>query len=257
LAVGAFALVAASAQTFEVASIKPAGPKSVPGSDGGPGSTSPERYTYGQATLQTLISIAYDVDYDRVVSKAQHDRDRFDLAAKLPPGASKEQFRAMLRNLLADRFHLKAHTESREFSAYELVVAKNGARLKDASPDTPLPPEGFPQLPAGKPGMTASNTVSNGHIIVRTTARQMPISMLVRLFRRPGEPAVVDRTGLQGTYDFTLEYAQELPSADTSAPPAPILATAIQQQLGLQLVSKRLPFDVVVVDSVDRLPTEN
>jgi uncharacterized protein (TIGR03435 family) len=85
----------------------------------------------------------------------------------------------------------------------------------------------------------------------------MPISLLVPMLRRPGEPPVVNRTGLEGTYDFTLEYAQETPNADTSAPPAPILATAIQQQLGLQLVSKKLPFDVVVIDSIDRLPTEN
>jgi uncharacterized protein (TIGR03435 family) len=257
LAVGACAVVALSAQTFEVASIRPSGPKSVIGSDGGPGSKSPERYTYGQATLRALILTAYDFQDFQISSKVPLDRDKFDLAVTIPPGTNREQFRAMLRNLLEDRFQLKAHTESREFPAYELVVGKNGPKLKDAGPDTPLPPEGFPQLPAGKPGMSASNTASNGYLIVRTTARQMPVSMLVRLFRRPGEPPVVDRTGLQGTYDFTLEYAQELANADTSAPPAPILATAIQQQLGLELVRKRLPFDVVAVDSVNRLPTEN
>ena len=257
LALAVFAVAAASAQTFEVVSIKLSGPKSVVGWEGGPGSKSPERYTYGQATLQTLIITAYDVQDFQISSKIPLDRDKFDLTAKMPPSTKKDQFRAMLRNVLADRFHLKTHTESREFPAYELVIAKSGPRLKEAGSDTPLPPEGFPQLPAGKPGITASNTVSNGYAITRTTARQVPISLLVRLLRRPGEPPVIDRTGLQGTYDFTLEYAQETPNVDTAAAPAPILASAIQQQLGLQLVRKKLPFDVVVVDSVDRVPTEN
>lgn len=251
------ALTAAAGQTFEVASIKPSGPNSVRGSDGGPGSHSPERYTFGQATILDLVTNGYNVEPFQVSSKTALDRDRFDLAATLPPGATRDQLRAMIRNVLAERFHLKIHVESREFSAYALEIAKSGAKLKPASPDTPLPPEPFPQLPSGKPGMTAANVSADGYLITRVTARQMSLSILTRMLRQPGEPPIVDRTGLTGAYDFTLEFARETPKANPEAPPAPILATAIQQQLGLQLVGRKLAFDVVVVDSVDRLPTEN
>jgi uncharacterized protein (TIGR03435 family) len=258
LTILAIAALTVQAQTFEVASIKLSGPKSVRGSDGGPGTKNPERYTFGQATLQDLLAIAYNVEYAQLSSKVPLDRDQFDFAVTISPGASKEQFRAMMRNLLAERFHLKAHIESRELPTYVLVIAKNGPKLKEASPDTPLPAEGFPQLQAGKPGLSTTFSVSNGQRVARTTARQMPVSSLLRLIRVSMDMPAADQTGLAGTYDFTLEYA-ETENSDPNGPPlpVPIFATAIQQQLGLQLVSKKLPFNVILVDSVDRMPTEN
>ena len=103
---------------------------------------------------------AYHVDYFQVSSKTPIDRETFDLEANVPEeNATREQFRAMLRNLLEERFHLKAHVESREFAAYELVVAKSGLKMKEsgaaapASEDSRRPPdEGFPDLPPGRPG---------------------------------------------------------------------------------------------------------
>jgi uncharacterized protein (TIGR03435 family) len=259
LAILALVALTVQAQSFEAASIKPSGPKSVRGSDGGPGTKSPERYAFGQATLQDLLAIAYSVEYSELSSNVPLDRDRFDIAVTIAPGASKEQFHSMMRNLLAERFHLKAHSESRELPGYVLVVTKNGPKLKEAQPETPLPAKGFPQLLAGKPAISTTFSVSNGQQVARTTARQVPVSALLRLVRvAMGKPAV-DQTGLTGMYDFTLEYAVETGSIDPNAPPlnAPIFATAIQQQLGLQLVSKKLPFNVIMIDNVDRMPTEN
>jgi uncharacterized protein (TIGR03435 family) len=253
------AALTAQSQSFEVASIRPSGPKSVRGSDGGPEAKNPERYTFGRATLQDLLAVAYDVEYFQLESKIPLDRDQFDVAVRIPADTTKEQFRGMMRNLLAQRFRLKARTESREFPAYVLTVAKPGPKLKEARPDTPLPAEEFPQLPAGKPGMNTTFSVSNGQQIVRTTARQMPVSALLRLVRQAMDKPAVDQTGLAGTYDFTLEFVMEIADADgnASSASAPFLPTAIRQQLGLQLVSKKQPFSVIIIDSVDRIPTEN
>jgi len=116
-------------QTFEVASIRLSGPRSVRGSDGGPGSRDPTRYRYGRASLEDLILTAYDVEDFQLASKLPLDRDEFDLAVKVPEGATKDEFRVMLRNLLAERFRMKLHIETREFPAFEMVSAKGGTKL--------------------------------------------------------------------------------------------------------------------------------
>jgi uncharacterized protein (TIGR03435 family) len=255
--VSAMAQAPASA-TFEVASLKLSGPNSVRGSDGGPGSKDPGRYSFGQATVRDFIMGAYQVDPFQISSKAPLEQQRFDLVAKLPDGATKDQFRAMMRNLLSERFHLKAHMETKEFPAYELVVAKSGLKLTaDARP--PRQVDGFPSLPPDRPGLTYTMSTSGGYTLVRLRAQQQPLSALVRSIRLGDDSPVVDKTGVPGTYDFIFEYARPLMSASTSTdpPPAADLFDALQRQLGLQLVAKRLPFDVVVVESVDKLPTEN
>jgi uncharacterized protein (TIGR03435 family) len=86
----------ASASAFEVASIRPSGPHSIRGSDGGPGSPDPGLYRFGSATLLELIAIAYEVKVFQISSSVNLDRQNFDLAAKVPEGATNEQFRAML-----------------------------------------------------------------------------------------------------------------------------------------------------------------
>jgi len=260
----------AQAQTggpaFEVASVKPSGPKSVRGSSGGPGTSDPGRYTFGSATLEGFIAIAYHVDYFQISSKVPLDEQRFDLVAKLPEGTTREQFRVMMQNLLAERFHLKVHMLSKEFAAYELVVAKGGPKLKEAAPGNAAAPrsstdDGFPDLPPNRPGMASHHTMRGGYEVVRMRAQREPVSQLADFLPTPDNRPVVDKTGLTGKYDFTLEFTLDRQGAsrdeDAQLPVAPSLFTALQQQLGLQLVDKKIPFDVVVVDSVDKLPTEN
>jgi uncharacterized protein (TIGR03435 family) len=245
---------------FEVASIKPSGPKSIRDFGGGPGSKDPERYHANSASLRDLIVHAWKVDYFQISSAAPLDRQNFDLMAKVQQGATKEEFRLMLQNLLAERFGLKVHMESREFPAYELVVAKTGPKLKETDPDDhPSSKDGWPVLPADRPAMATLNTVVGGFWLVRLKAQQEPLSQLAAMLHMDNDRPVVDKTGLTGKYTFALEYAKELPGgAPPDAPPtAPALSTALQQQLGLQLVSKKLPFDVVVVDAFNKLPTEN
>jgi uncharacterized protein (TIGR03435 family) len=250
-----FAATLAWPQTFEVASVKPSGPDNGNVLEGGPGKPDPGLFRYTGATLEDLIVTAYNVEYFQVSSKVPIDRDRFDVLAKVPPGTTREQLRTMLQNLLAERFRLKLHRESREFSGYALVVAKSGHKL-DAPPK---PVDGFPDLPPDRPGIIEHHTPRNGHFLVRVRGQQKTTADIASSLHVPGNAPVVDRTGLNGKYDFTLEYSYLGRASDQppEAPPAPAIFTALQQQLGLQLVSRRLPFDAIVVDSFDRVPSQN
>jgi uncharacterized protein (TIGR03435 family) len=250
---------------FEVASVKPSGPQSVRGREGGPGSKDPTHYRFQSATLQDLIAEAWTVHYFQISSKSAVDKDRFDVIVNVPEGSTRDQFFLMMRNLLAERFHLKAHIESKDFPAYELVIAKSGLKLKESggaseSSKSAAVPAGFPTLPAG-PGLVVNFSSSGAYQLVRTRGQQQPISALARTLRAPGQEPVVDKTGLTGKYDFTLEYTMDVPAArpagDVDPPVAPGIFTALQEQLGLQLVAKKLPFDVVVVESFERTPTGN
>jgi uncharacterized protein (TIGR03435 family) len=248
--------------TFEVASIKLSGPQSIRGLDGGPGSRDPGRYSFGQATVLDLLSVAYGLDGFQISGKTALDEQRFDLVAKIPQGTTKEEFKSMMQSLLAERFHLKMHMDSKEFPAFELLVANGGLKLKETDPGAPPAPklEGFPDLPAGRPGMTSTYRSDGGITVVRLRAQQQTLAALARMVRQDGPP-ILDKTGVAGKFDFTLEYTIEHAGAaldaTVSIPIAPGLPTALRQQLGLQLVPKKALFDVLVVDSIDKAPTEN
>jgi uncharacterized protein (TIGR03435 family) len=249
---------------FEVASVKPSGPQSVRNREGGPGSRAPTHYSFRSATLQDLIAEAWTVQYFQILSKSAVDKDRFDVIVNVPEGSTRDQFRLMMRNLLAERFQLKTHIESKDFPAYQLVIAKSGLKLKESggaseSGKPALARDGFPALPAG-PGLIVNFSSIGAYQLVQTRGQQQPISALARTLRTPGQEPVVDKTGLTGKYDFTLEYTIEAPGASHGAdaePPAAVIFTALQEQLGLQLIAKKLPFDVVVVESFERTPTGN
>jgi len=252
---------------FDVASIKLSTPKSIRGSDGGPGSSDPGRYSFNSATLLDLIATAYQIKYFQISSKIPLDQDHFDFVAKLPEGTTKPQFRLMLQNLLTERFHLKKHIESRDFPAYELTVAKTGSKLKQsvegaaASPRQPAAADGFPELPPDRPGMSSRHSMSGGYVLTRLRAQQQTLSALAAFLPSPDEAPIVDKTGLPGKFDFTLEFARDLPGAHSDGPTEPAIAPdlfrALQQQLGLQLVRAKIAFDVVVVESIDKKPVEN
>jgi uncharacterized protein (TIGR03435 family) len=132
--------------SFEVASLKPTGPQSGRMSDGGPGSHDPERFMFNGADLRDLIFTAYPPENyrEQVSGPAWIDAEKYDLAVKIPPGSTKEQFQTMLQNLLAERFKLVVHHETKELPVYDLEVAKNGPNLKEsvAAPGevVPAPP---------------------------------------------------------------------------------------------------------------------
>jgi len=212
------------------------------------------------ATLLDLIIVAYEVEVFQVSSPVPLDRQNFDLTAKVPEGATKEQFRAMLQNFLAERFHLKLHIQSREFPAYELVVAKTGPKLNVPAAKLPAG-DGWPELGPDRPGIAARSSYSGGFMLIRLKAQQEPLSALARMLRMGQDLPIVDKTGLTGKYDFSLEYTMGLPAATpdgiAESSIAPDLSSALQKQLALQLIRKKVPFDVLIIDSVDQVPTEN
>jgi uncharacterized protein (TIGR03435 family) len=128
----------ACGQSFEVASVKPSPP---PGPNrgmarqvrGGPGSTDPGAITFTGIDLLSLVTMAYGIDAYQLVGPDWLSTTRFDIAAKLPPGTTIEQYRLMLQNLLAERFKLAVHRDKKEGREFELILAKNGAKLKESA----------------------------------------------------------------------------------------------------------------------------
>jgi uncharacterized protein (TIGR03435 family) len=260
---------------FEVASIKPSTPPPGGrgmnvGSRGGPGTADPAQITYSNMTLKLLIMNAYNVKNYQVTAPDWTDGQRFNIAAKVPIGASKEDLRVMLQNLLADRLQMKAHLEKKEMQAFTLLVAKGGLKMKlseempadsNALPAPPGPPKfdknGFPII-AGR-GAVIETENGRARVVANQESIVQICDFLGNQFARP----VVDQTGLTGKYDFHLEFAPEnmrppdAGSPAASSDPAPTLLVAIQDQLGLKLEAKKLPVDIVVVDHIEKTATEN
>ena len=262
---------------FEVASIRPAPPPEPNRgmrirNSGGPGTKDPERYTAENFTLDSLIMNAYDLKPYRLSGPDWLENDRYNVTAKVPPGTTKEQFRAMLQNLLAERFGLKVHHETREMSVYELQVAKGGSKLQESEPEKPPGPdqppparagpfrfgrdaEGFPVLPPGDQPMMIM--VAGGKAVKRGW-RDTPEQIAEWLSWYAGR-AVLDATGLKGKYNYTIRWADSRGSMrpDADADIGPSLFAAVQQQLGLRLEAAKARVDVLVVDHAEKTPTEN
>ncbi len=241
--------------------------------------------------MRQLLIRAYGVKPYQVAGLPWMDKDneRFDIVAKVPPGTTADQFNVMLQNLLAERFNMVVHHESRDVVGYELTVSKGGPKFKEspiataapsappAAGDSKEPPrvktqtasDGYRELAPGSTGMIMFGIPGGS----RFSARQQPISALTNVLESPLGKPVVDKTGLAGKYDFNLSFSRDErtsanivgnpgPSAaagpiDAVSDAPPDLFTAIQDQLGLKLEQKKIPMDVVVVDRAERVPKEN
>ena len=244
------ALAAAQAQPvrFEVASIKPSAPDvSSVSSRGGPGSRDPGRWTCRNLSLTNLVTTAFDLRAFQLGAPDWMENERFDVTAKIPAGATKEQFGRMMQNLLVDRFGLRYHHEQKEVQGFELVVAKNGPKLDRR----PAPPEGFAAMPPGMAGMATDG--------VRTRSQWLrtPMDRFAAVLSHFAGRPVVDATGLTGRYDLALYWVTDLGAAAESDPAGPGLFTALQEQLGLKLQPKRVVIPILVVDHMEKRPTEN
>ncbi len=165
---------------------------------------------------------------------------KFDVVAKIPAGARKDQGPAMMLALLAERFHLAVHRESKEMPAYALVVGKSGPKLQQV-----------------EPGGTNMNNNGNNNSR-QITAERVSMAALAETLARIVEHPVADRTGLQGVYKLKLEYTPDNAKSDGPEGAAePSIYAALQEQLGLKLQTQKLPVEVIVVDHVERVPTEN
>jgi uncharacterized protein (TIGR03435 family) len=249
------------APSFDVASVKPSlttgGRFSL---SGGPGTPDPGRIVYSNVPLRIVLLSAYEVRNYQLLGPEWLNTLRYDITARVPQGASRDEFQAMLRHLLESRFRLALHRESKEMPVYALLVAKRGPKLKpvDApSADEQIAtahgegPDGFPKLSMPSSGIVIET--KNG--AARVTANASPMSKFADfLSTRTGRP-VLDQTGLSGNYSFVLYFTPEGAQAADNAEPD--LIGALEPQLGLRLEPRRAPVELLVIDHAEKTPTEN
>jgi len=231
-AAAAWAQDPAARVVFEVASVKPGDP-AAPGMSV---HSTPGGIFLENNTLRNLLLNAYHIRSDQIEGGPKWlDSARFTIDAKLPKGVSSRLLPKALQSLLEDRFQLQIHRETRVRPVFALVQAKGGSKLQKAAPDEP-----------GRGGFSAGPRKLQG--------RGVPISSLVYSLASAAGAPVLDRTELQGEYDFTLEFAPLQGAADDET--LPDIFTAIQQQLGLKLEPTKAPIEMLVIDRAEK-PSEN
>jgi uncharacterized protein (TIGR03435 family) len=267
-----------SALTFEAVSVKPfpeGAPIQMSGCQGGPGGGDPIRIDCEYISLRMLLVRAYGVKGREIFGPGVLDSEHFNIIAKVPAGATKEQVPAMFRSFLADRFKVTLHHESRALQGYSLQVAKSGLKMKESGPDVASDDEASlvgGKLPVGEDGfpILRKSLLAAGPIIffrqgrARLQASQTSLSTLATSLSNQLDRVVVDQT-LPGKYDMTLYWAPDATepggrqgaAPDGASTPETNLFGAIEQQLGLKLVSAKITRDTLVVDHAEKLPTEN
>jgi uncharacterized protein (TIGR03435 family) len=188
-------------------------------------------------TLEWVIRLAYGVDAKQIVNEPNWLANRtWNISAKPEAGISltREELRPRLQALLAERFHLVAHRETREQPGYMVIVGKHGARLTPTKGTT-------------TPGWRTN--VSPGHLEGLNWSMNDLAANITTQLARP----VIDRPGIKGSYDFSIQYAPDDATDSTLAQ----LFTALEEKTGLKLQSAKIPVDVVVLDSISETPTPN
>jgi uncharacterized protein (TIGR03435 family) len=233
--------------TFEVASIKPTqssagavyGIKPLPGGSG---------YTAQNVPFKLMMSLMYKVPMRQILGGPDWvNTDRFDIEARADHPSSVDDLHVMFQNLLADRFNLRFHKEVKEGPVYALTVDKSGLKMKANGSGQAF---GIPIVPAPGGGFTGTRV-----------PMQYLSWWLSQQLQNDGRP-VVDQTGLDQSYDFTLSFAPQLPPniSRDSLPPEmqnlPSIFDAVKQQLGLKLEAQKGPVEYYVIDNVDK-PSAN
>jgi uncharacterized protein (TIGR03435 family) len=247
------------ALSFEVASLKPVSPhesrawrRPIVGAD---------RIEFYNVTLWYCISFAYGTKSFQMSGPGWLREARYDVVARGPAGTGREDLPKMMQTLLGERFRLQAHQETRDLPILVLMPGKHGRKLQQAAP------ESGDGLGGARVAMSASESGAE-RLEIRGGGMSTLANTLTGLLGAP----VVDKTGLTGLYDVILEFSRSeaagpgaaggfnepppLPPPPPGAEPGVSIYTSIQQ-LGLRLVPRRLPMNVLVVDSADRVPIEN
>ena len=267
-------LFAQAAPSFEVASVTPSTSLPPPGSSGV--QIGPEQFDAPSYPLQALVSLAHGMSGARITGWPEWTRTaRYDVRAKTGKPSTRQEVLAMLQTLLAQRFSLKVHRETRQMDIYALVVAKDGVtgpklqrvevdcetkKLLDGSGPGLFPPDA---RPACGINLRTVRMVAGPSITTSARAAVTMEQLAIGLGGGVGRP-VVDRTGLNATFDAELTYVTENPAgpffpqpSSTQRPPDGVsLRDAIRQQLGLDLRSERGPVEFLVIDAIER-PTLN
>jgi len=256
-------------QSFEVASIRPAPPYPPQGGvntavQGGPGTKDPTNIRWNFATLLNIIDAAFAVRPNQVTGPGYLNSATFVIAATVPEGATREQVRAMWRNFLSERFGMVARVEKKEFDGQELVLAKGGpkfqeSKLADAEqPQRPI----FENGRLKSPGIAGVSQNVRGVQTNKVMANAQPMSAVLNLLVSELNEPVVDRTELTGKYDFEFDY---IPRATSARAGRNALSTdvgldiveALDEYLGLRLRKAPISLDHVIIEQINRDPTEN
>jgi len=228
------AAVAYGQASFEVASIKPHPGIITSSSDP---SVKGNRVTATASTLRDMITTAYRLRYDQISgAPGWAASEHYDLDARAAAAINADQMRQMLQSLLADRFQLQIHRETREVPMYALVVGKNGPKFKESSPDD-------------QPKSSIRGDGTGMHMDV---AKGTMPQLAARLSGNGAGRPVIDRTGLAGSYTFKLEWVNSA-GADSELPS---LFVAVQDQLGLKLEPASGPSEIIVIDHAEK-PSAN
>jgi uncharacterized protein (TIGR03435 family) len=239
LAAGALFAQTESKPSFEAAFIK----ANTSGSSGSSSNGTKGQLVMVNQSLKRLVERAYNVKPYQVTCPEWMENARFDVTAKYPEGTENPQRPAMLRTMLEERFKLAAHTETKELPGYALVVTKGGLKI------TPV------EYAGGRSG-TGVNS-NNGLVTMELTALSMPD--VADAFARNLDATVVDRTNAEGKYSFKLTWNNEDPNGGPAASGAAEFS-AVQNAiatLGLHLQATKVPVQMIVVDHMERAPTEN
>jgi uncharacterized protein (TIGR03435 family) len=201
-------------------------------------------FTGRNVTLKRLIAEAWHCQMNQVIGPPWLDHNEYDIEAREPAATSSEQTALMLRGLLSDRFHLKEHSDTRQMHVYDLAVGQGGARIQPIQPGTAV--------------TSGSGFHFRGDM--RQFADLLAVQFSIPAADSPSVPAraggspipVLDRTGLRGVYEFSLDLRPELGTDAFTA-----WKRALEEQLGLKIESRKADVTVVVVDDIDRVPTRN
>lgn len=234
-----------TAPAFEVASVKPSAPAAAGGKKGGSGAADTGLFSARGRTLKALILMAYGIqDFQLFGGPSWAAVDRFDIQAKPPETASREQMMLMLRTLLAERFELRLHRETKELASYKLTAAKNGPKFGPQ----------FRKVDEAALAAELKDRDSNLGIPLGGTMQEFAslIRQNMRIIHPPDSawgaeaPPVIDQTGLPGLYSIFLKIHG----------PTDDLPAEVEAQLGLKMDLRKVPTDVLVVDRAAK-PSEN
>lgn len=204
---------------------------------------SPAGFTARNVTLKRLIAEAWRCQLSQVVGPPWLDHNEYDIEAREPDGTSREQASLMLRTLLSDRFQLKEHSEARQMRVYELTAGPSGPKIHPAQVEASSAPTGF-----------------HFRGEMHQFADLLTVQFSIPAADNPSTPSraggspipVLDKTGLQGIYEFSVDIKPELGTDSFTA-----WKRALEGQLGLKIESRKTDVPVVVVDDAAKIPTAN
>jgi bla regulator protein blaR1 len=251
LTAGILAAQTQPAQNFEVAAVK----VNRSGSGRGGLRPEPERLTGTNVSLKTLIQFAYAMKEFQIAGGPNWlDSERYDLVAKAAQPVPRDQLMRMLQPLLAERFKLAVHRETKEMPVFALIAGKAGAKFREA-----------------QTGEIPALTIRPGPATLQLKGVKASMSQLADTLTTIMGRTVLDRTGLRGDFSFSAEWANDpgpfgspagfIPPPETAAATpgvsGPSIFTAFQEQLGLKLEAQKGPVEVLVIDHVQRVPAAN